>query len=323
MKYFLLCFFFFTTSVGADSSKLVYKTLTLEAEKRSWWEYAPNSCADKECPLVLAFQDGEISGDRLDDDTKMTTYSEKNNFIIVYPKSHNKQWADGRAETASNKDDLKFVDKLIEEIRKDHKVDGSKIFATGMSDGGLFTFKLACERSEIIAAIAPVAANMANELIEECKPTRAVPIINFVGTDDKFIPMKGGDVKRRLGLKKKGKVISTNQTIEFWIKRNKCNSKPNVGKVRDQAKKDKTYAILEKYENCESGADVFRWIIGDGGHTWPSGVPKKNKLLGKVTQEVNATEEILDFFTKHQMKDVLPSNAPKPTTPPPTNPVLR
>jgi polyhydroxybutyrate depolymerase len=322
MKYLLLLFFFISSTLQADSPKLVYKFLTLGNQKRDWWEYVPISCSNKECPLVFAFTGGESSADRLDDDVKLTSVSEKNEFIIVFPNAVNKQWADGRSETATNLEDLSFFDKLIEEMRKLHKVDGNKIFATGLADGGLFAFKLACDRSEVIAAIAPVAANMASELVDKCNPTRAVPIINFVGTEDKFIPMNGGDVKGKLGLKKKGTVLSTNQTVAFWIKRNKCSEKPNVDKVRDQNKNDKTYAILEKYENCESGADIFRWIIGEGGHTWPSGF-QKSKLLGKVSFDVNASEEIWNFFSKHPMKDSPPSNVQTPSTPPPSNPVLR
>lgn len=321
MKYLLLFILFISSSLHADT-KLVYKFLMLGNQKRDWWEYVPVACANKECPLVFAFHAGDTSADRLDDDVKLTNVSEKNEFIVIFPNAVNKQWADGRSETEGNTEDLNFIDKLIEEVRKLHKVDGNKIFAAGLSDGGLFAFKLACDRSEIIAAVAPVAANMASELVEKCKPTRPVPIINFVGTDDKFIPMNGGVVRGKLGFKKKGTVLSTNQTIAFWIKRNKCKEKPDVDKVRDQAKKDKTYAILEKYENCESGADIFRWIIGEGGHTWPSGA-QKNKLLGKVSNEVNASEEIWNFFARHPMKDAPPSNVPTPTTPPPSNPVLR
>jgi len=300
MKYFFLLLFSFALfQVHSDTSNLNYKNIKIGNQNRGWWEHSPVACSNIECPLILAFHGGESSGDRLDDEVKMTSFSEKHHFIIVFPSAVNKQWGDGRAETASNNGDIDFVDKLIEELLKKHKIDGNRIYATGLSDGGLFTFKLACDRSEIFAAIAPVAANMASDLVSNCKPTRAVPIINFVGTEDKFIPMNGGDVKGRLGLKKKGTVLSTNQTLGFWIKRNKCNPKPNVDKVRDQEKKDRTYAVLEKYEGCEGGADIFRWVIGEGGHTWPSGVIQKGKMLGKVSKEVNATEEIWKFFSSH------------------------
>lgn len=325
MKYFFFFLLFIVSlQLHADTSKLTYKSLAIRKQNRSWWEYVPNGCSNKECPLILAFHSGESSGERFNDEVKLTDFSEEHNFIIVFPNAIHKQWNDGRNETASNNEDLEFVDKLLEELLKLYKIDNHKIFATGLSEGGLFTFRLACERSEFFAAIAPVAANMASDLIGKCNPKRTIPIINFVGTDDKFIPMSGGAVRGRLGLTKKGTVLSTNQTMGFWIKRNKCNPKPNVDKVRDQAKKDSTYAVLEKYEGCEGGADIFRWVIGGGGHTWPSGTVLKRKLLGKVSREVNATEEIWNFFSNHPMKNV-PASSPvlAPTKAPPAKPVQR
>ena len=267
--------------------------MEVNKQVRGWWQFIPSQCQIKECPLILAFHSSETAADRLDDVTKWTTLSSKEHFIIVYPNAINKIW---------NENDLPFIDNLVDELKKKAKVDAQKIYATGFSTGGLFTYQLACQRSNIIAAIAPVAAHMARELPDQCKPSRAVPLINIVGTNDKKMPLEGGDVKGPFGFRSQGKILSTNETLNFWLRNNKCQQTPVVDKVRDQNKIDDTHAVLERYEGCTNGADIYRWVIGDGGHTWPGGNSQK-KLFGKVTKELDATEEIWNFFQQHPMSE--------------------
>lgn len=295
----VILFFSFVHDLSAES-KLTYKFFQNNQQTRGWWEYIPVGCGLKECPLVMAFHEGEGSGDRFDDNIKMTTLSDRHNFILIYPNGISKNWNDGRPEVAPHSDDITFVDRMLEEIKQRHKVDAKKIYATGLSNGGLFTFRLACERANVFAAIAPVAANMGLNLSQICQPSRPVPILNIVGTEDKIVPMTGGEVKGAFRLRNLGRILSSNETLNFWIVKNKCSNKPNVEKVIENDRKDGTHALLEKYEGCSDSADVYRWVIGDGGHTWPSGNPK-NKLNGKVSQEINASEVIWDFFAKHPM----------------------
>ncbi len=287
-------FFFFNFSLFAQEPKLDYRFLEVNKQVRGWWQFIPAQCQVKQCPLILAFHSMETAADRLDDVTKWTKLSSKEHFIIVYPNAVNKLWSEN---------DLPFIDDLIAELKKKSKVDDKKIYATGFSTGGLFTYQLACERSNLFAAIAPVAAHMSREQPEQCRPNRGVPLINIVGTNDKQMPMNGGEIKGAFGFRSQGKILSTNETVNFWIRNNKCQQAPVIDKVRDQDKQDDTHAVLERYEGCAQGADIYRWVIGDGGHTWPGGVSQK-KLLGKVTKELNATEEIWNFFQQHPMSDL-------------------
>ena len=232
----------------------------------------------------------------------MIEIADRKNFILIYPNALKKSWNDGRGEVAAEVDDEGFVEKLLEEFKNRYKIDNKRVYATGLSNGGLFVFRLACNKKNIFAAIAPVAANMGRNLSAECRLSKTISIINIVGTDDKIIPMEGGEVKGVFRLKKLGPILSSNETMNFWILKNKCIPQPKIDRVRDNDKKDETHAVLERYEGCEGGAEIHRWVIGDGGHTWPSGFPK-GKLNGKVSQEIKASEEIWDFFSKHPMRE--------------------
>lgn len=290
-----LIFSLFLISSALAGPKLNYKFLQVNNHKRSWWEYVPVQCANRPCPLLLAFHGLENSGDRLDDVTGFVNLSEKRKFIIVYPESLQSKWSSGA-------DELSYVDNLLQEIKSRMKIDEQKIFAVGFSVGGSFVYRLACERSSVFAGIATVMANMESSLPDSCKPERPVPVINFVGTADRIMPMDGGEIKTNLGFKKLGHVLSTNETLNFWIRRNQCSPKPIVADVKDDDKKDDTHAVLEKYENCSKGANIYRWVIGDGGHVWPSPSAKTRALQGKVSREINASDEILNFLLPIEKK---------------------
>lgn len=84
-------------------------------------------------------------------------------------------------------DDVGFVSDLIEDLAKNFPIDRKRVFATGISNGGMLSYRLACELSDKIAAIAPVAATGG---ITECKLKRPVPTLHFHGKKDSCIPRR-------------------------------------------------------------------------------------------------------------------------------------
>jgi polyhydroxybutyrate depolymerase len=194
----------------------------------------------------------------------------------------------------NNVDDVGFTRALLDDLAKVANVDAKRIFATGISNGGIMCYRLASELSDRIAAIAPVAGTMGTAT---CKPKRPVSVIHFHGTDDKFLPYNGG-----IGSKSFSKMLfrSVDQSIRAWAKVDGCPAKPVV---TDMPKKidDGTTVQRKSYGPGKDGAEVVLFVINGGGHTWPGREPGVG-FLGKSTKNISANDLMWEFFKRHPMK---------------------
>jgi len=151
----------------------------------------------------------------------------------------------------------------------------------------MMVYRLACELSDEIAAIAPVAATM---VTDSCNPKRPVPVMHFHGTADSVLPYLGGtSVNPLLG---KTEFRGVEDVISFWVERNNCIETPNIILERGDV-------TCSSFSHCEQNADVVMCKIEGGGHTWPGGSPVK--LFGKTNQDISASEVMWKFFQEHPM----------------------
>lgn len=279
-------------------AKSELSSVKVGAQDRYYLVRAPELCLKQACPLVLVFHGGMGTGEQIEKHSGFTPLSAKEGFIVVYPNGLNKQWNDGRKGQNDDVDDMAFVDKLLEDLKHRYKIDEKKIFSTGMSNGGLFSFRLACERSKVFAAIAPVAANHSVGVVDKCNPDHPVSVLNIVGTDDKAVPYKGGSISVLLGIRKRGQVLSSDESIKSWVKLNSCKDLAVTSNV-DEIKDDQTSVVIEKYvENCKNKTQVLRMSVVGGGHAWPGHLPNHRGLFHKIvtSMEIDATQEIWNFF---------------------------
>jgi polyhydroxybutyrate depolymerase len=264
-------------------------------ESRSFLLHIPAGYNSVELvPALLIFHGATGNGRRVSKVTGFSTLADKYRFIAVYPDGKDGFWNDGR-EVSNETDDVSFVSGLIDLLIASLAVDPKRIFATGISNGAMMTLRLACELSEKIAAVAPVAGTIPENVAVQCVPLKPVPVIMFHGTDDKFLPYKGGKLSGRVP----GTVYSVRETVEKWAEINGCGPEPEttVLPVRDPS--GGTQAVLERFTGSPIGADVVVYTIYGGGHTWPSGNNSKMLDLGRTSREVNASELIWEFFSQY------------------------
>ena len=182
---------------------------------------------------------------------------------------------------------------MLDDLATVVNVDPKRVYATGMSNGGMMCYRLAAELSDRIAAVAPVAGTMA---IEKADPKRPVPLIHFHGTADKLVPFGGPG-------KGTAQFISLQIGGCFdlaWVKIDGCEEKPEVADFPDKAN-DGTTVQRKLYGHGKDGAEVVLFVIDGGGHTWPGKQPPV-KFLGKSTKNISANDLIWEFFEKHPMK---------------------
>jgi len=113
-------------------------------------------------------------------------------FLVVNPESLHDNWNDGRLDTGidglEEVDDVAFVAGLIDRLTREHAIAPERVFATGISNGGMLSHRLACELSDRIPAIATVAAPMAEDLSPVCQLSNPVSVLT---------PHRGGGTEVR------------------------------------------------------------------------------------------------------------------------------
>ncbi len=246
-----------------------------------------------EMPLVIAMHGGFGSADNLENQSLLTQKGEAENFIVVYPEGvasilNIRTWNAGGCcgfAANTNVDDVGFINALIDTLLADYAIDEQRIYATGMSNGGFMSYRLACELSDRIAAIAPVACSM---LLEDCEPLRPVPVIHFHSLQDSSIPYLGGE----------GDGPSSHHNppqdsvMNVWASKDGCT-------ILNEVVADNDEYTFTRWRDCECLTEVHHYITSDGGHSWPGGTAT---FLGDpVSEYINANDLMWNFFTNHSL----------------------
>jgi polyhydroxybutyrate depolymerase len=264
---------------------------------RSYQVHVPARKASQALPLVLVLHGGCGDGAGMRPLTGMDSSADAAGFIAVYPDGVQKNWSDGRGTTDSEKvgvNDVVFLSSLVKQLSSELNADPKRIYATGISNGGFMSARLACDASSVFAAVAVVAATISENVRTNCKPSRALPFVLIHGTADSFVLEAGGTMTKGDG----GVIASTTQTVALWRDLNKCSSAATQSEINPT--NDATSITLERYTGCASGSEVAFYKITNGGHTWPGGsqyLPVT--IVGKTSRDLNASETILAFFKNH------------------------
>jgi polyhydroxybutyrate depolymerase len=233
--------------------------------------------------------------------------ADKDSFIVVYPDGVEKNWNDGRMDDETNDrahreniDDVGFISTLIDFMISNYNTDPRRVYVTGISNGAIMSYRLACELSEKIAAIAPVDGNISQLLFEECRPQNPVSVLTINNLNDPVVPYEGGEIYGHFHLKKLGEVLSVDESVGFWVKQNGCSTTPVVVEEPDRDPNDGTFVTSKHYLNGKEGTEVILYIVDGGGHTWPGGIQYLPKwVIGKTSRDFNAAEVIWEFFKRH------------------------
>ena len=248
-------------------------------------------------PLVLAFHGGGGRASGMNELTHLNDVADKHGFVVVYPDGYKLHWGDGRGVSPSEMDgvdDVAFVSALIDALARQYKLDLRRVYATGISNGGFFSERLACDLSNKIAAIASVAATLSQNLADSCAPGRPVSFLLIQGTADPLVPWQGGQV-----VGERGQVVSAAAAIQKWVGLDGCAGAPTMSSLPDTAH-DGTQVQITQYTGCQQQTEVALYLVQNGGHTWPGGkqyLPES--IVGKASRQCDAGEVIWAFFQGH------------------------
>ena len=275
-----------------------------EGEERTYFVHAPNSIKGKsKVPLVFVLHGGGGLAEKMNNflNGEFNKLADENDFIVVYPQGLQKSWNDGRESDriwaqGNNINDLGFFNALLDTMENRYSIDPDRVFATGISNGGFMSIRLACEMSDRIRAVAPVTAQLSEPMRNSCTNTNVSPIFLLNGTKDPLVPYDGGSV-RVLGGPERGRILSTEETIEIWKKNLNCSDQAIEYIFPDKDSTDGAKAVKYTYNDCEDNNIVSLIRIDGGGHTWPGAKQYLSKgLIGTVCNDFSGCEEIWNYF---------------------------
>jgi polyhydroxybutyrate depolymerase len=246
--------------------------------------------------LVLSLHGGGGTGTGQRGLTDFDAVADAHKLLVVYPDGYDKSWADGRGASPADRhhvDDVGFLVGLAGKLQGDYNIAGGHVFATGMSNGGFMTNRLACDRADVFAAIAPVAGTLGVGVA--CSPSRPVSVWEAHGTADPLVPFNGGDVRGRGGVSHS---ISATSMVNKWRAADGCQGDPSAQVLPNVG--DDTVVHRFDFTACAASTEVVFYRIDDGGHTWPGGkqyLPKA--IIGPTTRALDGSESIAQFFLAH------------------------
>ena len=159
---------------------------------------------------------------------------------------------------------------IIRQLQSKLSIDSGKIYATGVSNGGMMSERLGCEAADLFAAIATDIANLPEPLNGNCNPSRPIPLVAINGLDDPLVPYNGGDCcTGPLEGGQGGRVLSVVDTVKIFAEANSCSASYASQFLPPIIVDDPTRVEKRDYYNCPSGKEVVSYVVHGMGHVWP------------------------------------------------------
>lgn len=259
---------------------------------------------DARLPLLIVLHGGGGSGQQVRRSTGMDADADQYGFIVAYPNGSGRlgsvllTWNAGHCcgyAMESAVDDVGLLRVMINSMIAHYAVDPTRVYITGMSNGGMMAHRAGAELADLVAGIAPVAASAGGQASAEAalftppQPSSAVAVIAFNGMADQHVLYEGGLSPMAVD---PGRIdLSVADSLGFWVAANGCNPLPS------SASRARGNVLIETYADCEDGTAVTQVTIIDGLHAWPGG---RDGLIGdSPSQDVSANQMMLEFFLQH------------------------
>jgi len=239
-------------------------------------------------PLILNFHGGGAN------DVFHATYSQleekgpARGFVVITPNAGDPPFW-GKLELSSfeaSDANFAFTRALIDNAEASLCIDTHRVYATGWSEGAGMSAYLVCKLNRQFAAIAPVSG--VNDA-EPCPHGKPMSVIAFHGTADPNVAYGGGP--GALKGRPDSDFPSVETAEEAWARRAGCRTKPARQSIGTEVQRI-------AYRGCDGANAVVLYAVTGGGHTWP-GSNIDLPMNGHTTQDINAADLMLEFFSHH------------------------
>ena len=275
---------------GSAREKLIEFKFQDEARRALYIEPATVPCGEDR-PLVIALHGGGGSIDSMAEHYNFRREAEKHGWPLLVPNGISRfrsgKFATWNAGTCCGRaqetgaDDVAFIRAVLAQARKlGFRFDEARIYASGMSNGAMMSYQLACNGEGLVRGIAPVAGTD-NTL--SCNPPRPVAVLHIHATDDRNVLFNGGcgpDCVTGTNF------TSVPATMAKWRRINRTGNKAVHVDAKPGYKCTTWRGSADPVTLCE---------MQGGGHSWPGG-EKFYRRQAEPSQAMDATARIYAFF---------------------------
>lgn len=275
---------------------------------RTWVMYVPSTYnPETPTPLVMGLHGRYGTGVNMASLSDYNPIAEREGFILVYPDGLNYEgsvigdfgWNYTRGfSPRTEPDDVAFISTLIEDTAIDVNIDRSRLYVTGISNGGFMVHRLACEAPSLFAAYADVAGSGFYGMEQMCFHDVPVPMLIMHGTADNNVLWDG--IQETIS----GQRVYTSYPIlsvmGFWVQHNGCSEEADVIDLPELGNSPGTQVRIVDVNDCPNGAQVILYGVLGGGHNWPGIASNADRsIVGTINMDIHASEVIWEFFSQH------------------------
>ncbi len=271
------------------------KTISVNGQNRAYLLTVPTTYAsDRPAPLLLALHQFSDTASGMRHLSGFDAIAEQEGVIVCYPQGRWRVWNAGQRDSDA---DIQFLQTLIEQLSSEYNVDRDRIYATGISAGGMMAQYFAC-KTNLLAAVASVAGSPVKRVLEECVRSAPLPVLTIHGELDAIVPYSGGDVSTGGG---DMSFLSAAATAARWATINGCKDTPANTEMLPPLDDNSPGRVTRYTYDCEASAPVIFLSVGGGGHTWPG---RDNWypsfIVGPTSSQLDATAVIWDFLKEQR-----------------------
>tara|TARA_Y200000002_G_C22563663_1_gene613561 strand:- start:3 stop:1001 length:999 start_codon:yes stop_codon:yes gene_type:complete len=280
-----------TSNLIAQAKGTINGGMTYKEIDREFILYVPSSYdSSSKQPLVFNFHGYGSNANEQMNYGDLRSQADANGFILVHPDALNdisgrSYWNMG-GWSVSIHNDLEFIDNLINLLMDKYSINAERIYSTGMSNGGFFSFHLACNLNASFAAIASVTGSMSYETYGDCNARKPTPVLQIHGSIDTVVPYSGIESIMK----------PVRDVMDYWKVNNGCEdfvlSQPEL------LPGTTSWTEIYLYDNCLNGTQNIHFYVQGAGHIWPGSIYER-------INDPNSSQRIWEFFSKYDINGVI------------------
>lgn len=287
----LFVIFLFAT-IYSNAQQTLNESMLHDGVTREYIVYVPAVYnGSSSVPLLFNFHGYGMSANNQMSYGNMRAVADTAGFILVYPQGTlfwgSPHWNVGSWTLGSTADDIGFTEAMIDTLAANYNIDLNRVYSCGYSNGGYFSFVLACQLSAEIAAIGSVGGTMSTETYNSCNPSHPTPVVTIHGTDDALVSYSGGNPNNSESLPD----VNT-----YWANYNNTIVPPVVSTLPNIDTTDGSTAELSLFDNGDNCTSVEHYKVIGGDHDWPGS-------WGNM--DINADAVIWSFVSKYDLNGLI------------------
>lgn len=284
-------------TVFSNAQQTLNKSMLHDGVKRDYIVYIPEIYnGSSPVPLLFDFHGYGMTANLQMGYDNMKAVADTAGFILVYPQGTlffgSAHWNIGSWTSGSTANDIGFTKAMMDTLAANYNIDLNRVYSCGFSNGGYFSFELACQLSDKIAAIGSVGGTMSTETFTSCNPSHPTPVVTIHGTDDRIVSYDGG---------KPANSESMADIHTYWTNYNNTVSATIDSTLPNLNTTDGSTVQLSRYHNGDNCTSVEHYKVIGGGHDWPGGIG--GKVKGNM--DINASQVIWNFVSQYDINGLI------------------